>query len=53
MNALLLLRIAHISAGAVALLAMPVPLIACKGSPLHRRFGAVFKWAMATSLLRA
>lgn len=51
MNALVILRIAHIAAGAVALLAMPVPLIARKGSPLHRRFGAVFAWAMAASLL--
>jgi hypothetical protein len=37
----------HIAAGAIALAAMPVPMIARKGSPLHRRVGWVFVVAMA------
>lgn len=38
---------AHIAAGAVGLLSMLVPLLAAKGSRLHRRAGWVFVAAMA------
>lgn len=43
---MLALLVPHIAAGSVALLCGLVALCSRKGSPLHRRFGRVYYWAM-------
>jgi hypothetical protein len=47
MTALSIVRIAHIAIGVVAFLVVPVPILATKGSKVHRSFGLVYTWAMA------
>jgi uncharacterized membrane protein len=44
---------AHITAGAVALVSFPVPLLTRKGSPLHRRAGKVYSAAMGVVVIAA
>src|ERR1700691_423188 len=48
-----LLLVPHIAAGVIALAAMLVPLVARKGSRLHRRGGWVFVIAMSCVSLTA
>ncbi len=47
MNALSIVRIVHIALGIVGFLVVPVPLLARKGSKLHRSFGHLYVWTMA------
>jgi len=43
----------HIAAGLLALVVAPVAMVTVKGGPAHRRWGAVYYWAMALVALTA
>jgi hypothetical protein len=43
----------HVAAGLLALVIAPVAMVAVKGGPAHRRWGAVYYWAMAVVALTA
>jgi hypothetical protein len=43
----------HVLAGTIALLVAPVAMMTVKGGPAHRRWGAVYYWAMAAVALTA
>src|SRR5580698_10293183 len=46
-NLFTLIRAAHITCGAVALLIAPLAMITAKGGLWHRRWGKIYFWAMA------
>jgi hypothetical protein len=43
----------HVAAGMLALVVAPVAMVTVKGGPAHRRWGAVYYWAMAMVTLTA
>ena len=43
----------HVLGGTVALVVAPVAMLTVKGGPAHRRWGAVYYWAMAAVALSA
>src|SRR5580698_6431050 len=43
----------HISCGVVAFVCAPVALATAKGGKVHRRFGKIYFWAMATVAVTA
>jgi hypothetical protein len=43
----------HIAAGMAALVVAPIAMVTAKGGPAHRRWGAVYYWAMAVVALTA
>jgi uncharacterized membrane protein len=53
MSVVAIIRWVHIAAGVLALGAFSIPLLTRKGSPLHRRAGWVYAYAMWTAALGA
>jgi hypothetical protein len=43
----------HVAAGMTALVVAPIAMVTVKGGPAHRRWGAVYYWAMALVALTA
>jgi hypothetical protein len=52
-RAIPLLLAVHVTAGALALVVAPVAMVTTKGGRAHRRWGAVYYWAMAVVALTA
>jgi hypothetical protein len=47
------LLLIHVAAGMAALVLAPIAMVTVKGGPAHRRWGAVYYWAMAVVALTA
>jgi hypothetical protein len=47
------LLLIHVAAGLAALVLAPIAMVTVKGGPAHRRWGAIYYWAMAVVALTA